>query len=103
MQTDGGLWLYPDKYIIGTTTVHDGKGNLRSFACYNKWQDCIDQVLLIFNERTEGSNHLEIVPNNPNDSDFFATGYCNHWIHNPNGATTSPVKKVYENAKTIFK
>ena len=102
MQTDGGVWPYSN-YIIGTTTASENAtGNLRSFACYNKWEDCIDQVLKIFNDRKQGSGHLEIVPSNPNDSDFFAKGYCTHWISNPSGAKINQVKQYYEGAIKIF-
>ena len=98
MQTDGPGWDYSEKYIIGTTTASEhATGNIRSFACYKHWHDCIDQVLKIFNKRTEGK-HLEIVPNDPDNSVFFAQKYCANWISNTKGEKIPQVKNVYENA-----
>jgi len=102
MQTDGAKWNYSNEYIIGTTIKEENKtGNVRSFAVYESWQKCADHVMKIFNDRIQNSgNSLQMIPLNPDDTDYFATGYCKNWIGNLNDIST--VKSVYESAKKLF-
>jgi hypothetical protein len=102
MQTDGGKWRYSDEYIIGTTTKPENKtGNVRSFAVYESWQKCADHVMKIFNDRIQNSgNSLQMIPSNPNDTEYFANGYCKNWIGNSDEIDT--VRSVYESAKKLF-
>jgi hypothetical protein len=81
MQTDGGLWPFADLYIIGVTNFRENKTNsCRSFACYATWQNCVDHVAEIMDSRKQGSGNKEIVPTDPDNSQFFAEGYTVNWI-----------------------
>jgi hypothetical protein len=102
MQTDGGRWRYSDEYIIGTTIKPENKtGNVRSFAVYESWQKCADHVMKIFNDRIQNSgNSLQMIPSNPDDTEYFAVGYCKNWIGNSDEIST--VRSVYESAKKLF-
>jgi hypothetical protein len=82
MQTDGGLWAYSSNYIKGTTEFPESRtGKCRAFATYDKWQDCAEHVMKIFNDRIEGNGgNRQMIPKDPNNFNYFSKGYAEHWI-----------------------
>jgi len=108
LQTDGGGFISTDaNFVKGSTTLLDSGGNCRAFATYNTWQECIDHLIEVMKSRKQGSlSGRQIVPTNPDDSNYFGTGYASNWVGLFNSDpryvdATNTAKSIYVLAKTL--
>ena len=108
LQTDGGGFISTDaNFVKGSTTILDSGGNCRAFATYNTWQECVEHLIEVMKSRKQGSSSTrQMVPTNPDDSDYFGIGYASNWVGLFNSDpryvdATNTAKSLYVLAKTL--